>query len=87
MEIDWTAVIIGFVVTLALGILSGLLYVGSDASIAVLFWGTIGVLGGLTAGYFSGGSSTNGAYNGGVATDLGSLVVLGIVTFTSLLFG
>ena len=87
MKLDWTAVIIGFVVTIALGILSGLVYAGTDASVAVLYWGTIGILGGLTAGYFSGGSAGNGAYNGGVATVLGSLIVLVIAAFTTLLFG
>jgi hypothetical protein len=86
MEINWTAVATGFVMTLALGFISGLIYVGSEASVVFLYWGGIGLLGGLTAGYIAGGTASSGAVHGGVATVLGSLVVLAITAFTTLLF-
>jgi len=87
MEINWTAVVTGFVVTLALGFISGLVYVGSEASIVLLYWGGIGLLGGLTAGYLAGGTIGSGATHGGIATVFGSLVLLALATLTTLLFG
>ncbi|WP_254533731.1 DUF5518 domain-containing protein [Natrinema gelatinilyticum] len=87
MEINWTAVITGFVMTLALGFISGLVYVGSEASVVLLYWGGIGLLGGLTAGYLAGGTIGSGATHGGIATVFGSLVLLALATFTTLLFG
>ncbi|WP_254525953.1 DUF5518 domain-containing protein [Natrinema caseinilyticum] len=87
MDINWTAVITGFVVTLALGFISGLVFVGSGASIVLLYWGGIGLLGGLTAGYISGGTMGSGVTHGGMATVFGSLVLLVLATFTTLLFG
>lgn len=86
MEINWTAVVTGFVVTLALGFITGLVYVGSEASVVLLYWGGIGLLGGLTAGYLAGGTLGSGATHGGVATVFGSLVLLALATFTTLLF-
>lgn len=86
MEINWTAVITGFVMTLALGFISGLIYVGSEASVVLLYWGGIGLLGGLTAGYLAGGTISSGATHGGIATVFGSLVLLALATFTTLLF-
>jgi hypothetical protein len=50
MNINWTAIVTGFVVTLVLGFISGLVYVGSEASVVLLYWGGIGLLGGLAAG-------------------------------------
>ena len=87
MEINWSAVITGFVVTLVLGLISGLIYAGSEASVVVLYWGTIALLGGLTAGYVVGGELGSGAMHGGLATVLGSVVVLVIAALTTLLFG
>ncbi|SIS00044.1 DUF5518 domain-containing protein [Natronorubrum thiooxidans] len=86
MDINWTAVVTGFVMTLALGFISGLIYVGSEASVVLLYWGGIGILGGLTAGYLAGGTVSSGATHGGIATVFGSLVLLVIATFTTLLF-
>jgi hypothetical protein len=86
MNINWSAVVTGFVVTLVLGFISGVIYVGSDASVAVLYWGAIGVLGGLTAGYLVGGTVGSGALHGGIATVFGSLILLAIAAFTTLLF-
>ena len=87
MNINWTAVVTGFVMTLALGFISGLVYVGSEASGVLLYWGGIGLFGGLTAGYIAGGTASSGAVHGGMATVFGSLVVLAIMAFTTLLFG
>ncbi|MFC4247092.1 DUF5518 domain-containing protein [Natribaculum luteum] len=86
MNINWTAILTGFVVSLALGFISGLVYVGSEASIVLLYWGGIGLLGGLTAGYLAGGTVGSGAVHGGIATVFGSLVLLAITTLTALLF-
>lgn len=86
MSINWTAVVTGFVVTLALGIITGLIYVSSESSVVLLYWGGIGVLGGLTAGYLAGGVMSSGALHGGIATVLGSLIILAISAFTALLF-
>jgi hypothetical protein len=86
MELNWRAVILGFLVTLVLGFINGVVFVGSDATVVLLYWGAIGLLGGLTAGYIAGGTWSTGALNGGVATVLGSLIVLGIATLSGLLF-
>lgn len=86
MKINWTAVLTGFGVTLALGFISGLVYVGSAASVVLLYWGGIGLFGGLTAGYLAGGTVSSGALHGGIATVFGSLILLAIATFTTLLF-
>ncbi|XVH32224.1 DUF5518 domain-containing protein [Haloferacaceae archaeon DSL9] len=86
MKINWTAVITGFAVTLVLGFLSGLIYVGSEASVMFLYWGGIGLFGGLTAGYLAGGTIRSGATHGGIATIFGSLVLLAFATLTTLLF-
>ncbi|MFO7833733.1 MAG: DUF5518 domain-containing protein [Halohasta sp.] len=87
MKINWSAVLTGFVVTLALGFISGLIYTGSTTTGAVTYWGVIGILGGLSAGYIVGGPMGSGAAHGGLATVLGSVVVLVIAAFTTLLFG
>ncbi|WP_253737292.1 DUF5518 domain-containing protein [Halohasta salina] len=87
MKINWSAVLSGFVVTLALGVISGLLYTGSTATTVVSYWGVIWILGGLAAGYVVGGKIGSGAIHGGLATVFGSLVVLAVATVTTLLFG
>jgi hypothetical protein len=87
MKINGSAVLTGFVVTLALGFISGLLYGGSETVGVLGYWGVIGILGGLAAGYIVGGPMGSGAIHGGLATVLGSIVVLVIAAFTTLLFG
>jgi len=87
MKINWSAVITGFVVTLALGVISGLLYAGSETVGVLGYWGVIGILGGLTAGYVVGGRIGSGAIHGGLATVFGSVVLLVIAAITTLLFG
>ncbi|SNZ02995.1 hypothetical protein SAMN06269185_0166 [Natronoarchaeum philippinense] len=87
MNIKWSAVVIGFAVTLVLGMVSGLLYTGTGTSSVVVYWGVIGVLGGLTAGYLAAGTARSGALHGGIATVFGALILLAITAFTTLLFG
>jgi hypothetical protein len=87
MKINQSAILTGFVVTLALGFISGLLYSGSETVGVLGYWGVVGILGGLAAGYVVGGPIGSGAIHGGLATVLGSLIVLVIAAFTTLLFG
>ena len=87
MKINQSAVLTGFVVTLALGVISGLLYAGSETVGVLGYWGVIGIFGGLTAGYVVGGPMGSGAIHGGLATVLGSFIVLLVAAFTTLLFG
>jgi len=87
ININWSAVVTGFVVTLALGVISGLLYAGSETVGVLGYWGVIGILGGLAAGYIAGGRIGSGAIHGGLATVFGSLVLLVVAAFTTLLFG
>ena len=86
MELNWTAVLTGFVVTIVLGVLSGYVFEGTSTSLALVYWAVIGIVGGLSAGYVAGGSMGHGAYNGGVATVIGSVVILAIATLSTLLF-
>ena len=87
MKINGSAVLTGFVVTLALGIISGFIYGGSETVGVLGYWGVIGIIGGLAAGYVVGGPMGSGAIHGGLATVLGSVVVLLVAAFTTLLFG
>ena len=87
MKINWSAVLTGFVVTLVLGFISGLVYAGSETVGVLGYWGVIGILGGLAAGYVVGGPMSSGAIHGGLATVFGSLVVLLVAAVTTLLFG
>jgi hypothetical protein len=87
MSVNWTAVVTGFAVALALAIINGLVYAGTDATVLAFSWAMIGILGGLAAGLIAGGTMGNGALNGGLATVLGSFIVLVIASFTTLLFG
>ena len=87
MRFNWSAVLAGFAVTLVLGFISGLAYEGASATAAGLYWGVIGAVGGITAGYLAGGTIGNGALQGGMATVVGSVVLVVVATFTTLLFG
>jgi len=86
MELNWKAVVIGFIATIALGIIGGLIVAGTETVALTTSWGLIGIGGGLVAGYIAGGTVSTGAIHGGIATVLGSLLTLAIVTFTTLLF-
>ncbi|TMT85237.1 hypothetical protein E2L06_00905 [Haloterrigena sp. H1] len=86
MELNWKAIVIGFIATIALGIIGGLIVAGTETVALTTSWGLIGIGGGLVAGYIAGGTVSTGAIHGGIATVLGSLLTLAIVTFTTLLF-
>jgi len=86
MELNWKAIVIGFVATLAFGIVSGLIVAGTELMSLATSWAMIGIVGGLVAGYLAAGTVSTGAVHGGIATVLGSLITLAIVTFTTLLF-
>ena len=86
MEFNWKAIGIGFAVTIALGIGSGLIVAGTELMSLATSWAVIGVVGGLVAGYIAAGTVGTGAIHGGIATVLGSVITLAIVTFTTLLF-
>lgn len=86
MELNWKAIVIGFVVTIAFGIMGGLIVAGTELTSLATSWAIAGVVGGLVAGYIVGETVSTGAIHGGIATVLGSLITLAIVTFTTLLF-
>ena len=85
MKINWDAIGIGFVVTIVLGLVTSVIYAGTDGTLFAS-WGVIGVLGGLAAGLVAGGSMSDGAVHGGIATVFGSIITFVLVTFTTLLF-
>lgn len=86
MKLHWTAIVTGFVVAFVLAVISGLLIAGTDAATLAASWAIIGIVGGLVAGHMAGGTVGTGAVHGGIATVLGSLITLAVVTFTTLLF-
>ncbi|QFU84969.1 DUF5518 domain-containing protein [Natronorubrum aibiense] len=86
MKLHWIAIVTGFVVAFVLAVISGLLIAGTDAATLVASWAMIGIVGGLVAGHMAGGTVGTGAVHGGIATVLGSLITLAVVTFTTLLF-
>ena len=77
MKLNWTAIGISFVVTLAITIIGGI-YLPKNA-------GLIGpVIGGLIAGYIIGGSYTDGLVHGGIPAGIAGLIYVATVV---LLFG
>ncbi|WP_129113696.1 DUF5518 domain-containing protein [Halegenticoccus tardaugens] len=86
MTIEWRAVLYGFVVALAIGLLSGAVLPGTDMTLPIVGWGLTGILAGFVAGYAAGGTMGNGAVHGGLSTIVGALVLLLAVTFTGALF-
>ena len=86
MTINWKAVAYGFIVSLIIGIVNGLVVVGTGMVLPIIGWGLAGIIAGLVAGYVGGGTRTDGAVNGGLSTIIGSLVLLFAVTFSNILF-
>ncbi|WP_129115956.1 DUF5518 domain-containing protein [Halegenticoccus tardaugens] len=86
MTINWKAVVYGFIVALAIGLLSGATLPGTDMTLPIIGWGLAGILAGFVAGYVAGGPMSDGAIHGGLATIVGALVILLAVTFTGVLF-
>jgi hypothetical protein len=68
MEIDWGAVIIGFILSIVLGGFFAAIIPGVGA---LLGW----LLAGMVVGYMVGGTGGNGAANGAVSGLFGAIVV------------
>ncbi|WP_224267888.1 DUF5518 domain-containing protein [Haloprofundus salinisoli] len=87
-QLNWLAIVIGFVVTLLIGLLSGNAIPLTDLTLPVIGWGLTGVVGGLAAGYVAGHGMGNGAVNGLVATTIGAILVYAVLTILgTVLFG
>ena len=85
MEINWKAVLTGFVVAIVLGIVVSWVYPLSEQS--WYFLGLPGLVGGFVAGYMVSGTN-EGAVHGGLATIIGGLILLaGLVVFGLLFVG
>ena len=82
MEINWRAVIYGFVVATVLGILFGWAF---PPSTSVWVLAIPGLVGGFVAGYMVYGVG-NGAIHGGLATILGAVIMLVILAVVGVLF-
>ncbi|WP_435345855.1 DUF5518 domain-containing protein [Haloarchaeobius sp. HRN-SO-5] len=89
MEINWTAVLTGFVVSILLGIGVSLaapfILTEQLASIWWVFLALPGLVGGFVAGYMVSGAG-NGAVHGGLATVLGGIVTLAFAVLLGILF-
>lgn len=83
MEINWGAVLTGFVVAVVLGILVSWIYPLSEQS--VYFLGLPGLVGGFVAGYMVSGVG-DGAVHGALATVVGALILLAGLTVFGILF-
>jgi hypothetical protein len=69
MNLNWIAIIVAFVITIVIAIISGL-YLPKNA-------GLIGpIIGGLIAGYLVGGDYTNGIVNGGIPAGIAGLIYI-----------
>jgi hypothetical protein len=75
MEMNWTAVLYGFVTSLVLGFLSGLVLPFTDLVLPVFGAGLIGLIAGGVAGYYNNMSTMSDASAGALATVIGALIV------------
>lgn len=82
MAISWRAVLTGFVVAIVLGIVFAWAFPPTSASVWIL--ALPGLIGGFVAGYMVSGVG-NGAVHGGLATIIGALVLLVLVTLYGML--
>ena len=83
MEINWRAVLTGFVVAIVLGIVVA--WVSPPAETSGLALALPGLVGGFVAGYMVSGIG-NGAVHGGLSTIVGALFVLLALTVFGILF-
>jgi len=83
MEINWRAVLTGFVVAIVLGVLVGWIYPPGQTSGLAL--AVPGLVGGFVAGYMVSGA-WDGAVHGGLATIVGALAVLAFLLLVGILF-
>lgn len=86
MDIDWSAVAVGFVVSLALGLVGGVVVPFTDVSLPALSWVVTGLVAGVAAGYVAGGDWNRGAIHGGLSVVVGALVVTLVLGFLGILF-
>lgn len=83
MKINWYAVLTGFAIALVLGFVFALL--GELTTTSVYYLAIPGLVGGFVAGYMVSGIG-DGALNGGLATAVGGLILLGILALFGVLF-
>jgi len=83
MEINWRAVLTGFVVAIALGVLISVAGPLTETSVYLL--AMPGLVGGFVAGYMVSGVG-NGAVHGALATIVGALALLAVLTVGAVLF-
>lgn len=83
MEINWRAVLTGFVVAVVLGLFTSWVY--PPAQTTGFGLALPGLIGGFVAGYMVSGIE-RGAVHGGLATIVGALAVLAILVVVGLLF-
>ena len=83
MNINWRAVLTGFVVAIALG--AFISWAGPLTETSVYLLALPGLAGGFVAGYMVSGVGT-GAVHGALATVVGALVLLAVVTIAGALF-
>lgn len=83
MDINWRAVITGFVVAIVLGLAAAWLF--PPAETAGLALSLPGLVGGFVAGYMVSGVE-RGAVHGGLSTVVGALAVLAVLTVIGVLF-
>ncbi|NYB52931.1 MAG: DUF5518 domain-containing protein [Methanobacteriaceae archaeon] len=81
MEIDWGAAVIGFILSIVLGAIFGVLIPGVGA---LLGW----FLAGMVVGYMVGGTAGNGLVNGAVSGLFGAIVLsILMLVFGTLILG
>lgn len=85
MAINWTAVAVGFVITLVIGVVAGVGIPMMELTLPAMGWVVTGLVGGAAAGYLAGGDATNGAAHGILGTTIGSIVVVGILAIAGTL--
>lgn len=84
MKLNWRAIGVAFVVTIILGLLSGLTIPYTEMALPALSHGIIGLVGGLVAGYMVGGPTTRGAIHGAIGTSVGAIVFALLLTLTGI---
>lgn len=80
MDINWRAVLYGFITQAVIGVLSGVALPFTDLSLPVVGAGLAGLIAGGVAGYYNNRSTTSDATHGALATVIGALVVGIILT-------
>jgi hypothetical protein len=83
MDINWRAVLTGFVTAVVLGIFVSVVY--PPAETTGLGLALPGLIGGFVAGYMVSGIR-EGAVHGGLATIVGALAVLAVIVVAGVLF-